>query len=615
MCGISFYCSKKINPTKELEASMLAIQHRGPDGTGIYYKKINDYFVGIGHNRLSILDLSEAGKQPMDLGHGVVIAYNGEVYNHPNLQIKLQEKGYVFQGHSDTEVISLLYTELGVASFSLLQGMFAFVILDEKNKKLLVVRDSIGIKPLYLFQDEIGLFASSEIRALKAFSAVNNEISQDDVFEFFNQGFLYEPSTGYLAIKKLKPGHYLELDLVTGEQKIGGFQVKGITNFTPPLAEKINTAIQQQLVSDVPLGTFFSGGIDSSLIACYAKNNDLFFAKYHADNFSDYDLTFSNKIASYLQKPITIAEISSEHKTADELMKTVDFVAQNTEELVSDYTFWATYQLSLAAKNNGYKVMLSGMGGDEVFAGYPRYRVLKNHRLIKLFYSPLRLLLLLKIFPKKWDKKFERLVSYSREKHWPTAYARLLGYFSRRDLQRFFVNINSLEDKYRKKLDEILLNFTGKEKDKVKLAQYFDLLGFLAHNLSVSDKASMLASIELRVPLLDETVVAHGLSLSTAELLKNGQPKHALKTLLASLVPKQLTERPKTGFNPPLDGLINNLGKQRLKEEIVHAKKFIKLDSVDLLLEQHFSGAANHTYKLWQLLYFSSWVRLNSQHW
>lgn len=614
MCGLSFYCSSKINPVDELEKSMLKIAHRGPDASDSIYKKIDNFFIGIGHNRLSILDLSDTGKQPMDLGHGTVIAYNGEVYNHQNLQILLQDKGYKIKGHSDTEIVSLLYTEFGVDSFSWLNGMFAFVLLDEKKKKLIMVRDRLGIKPLYLFHDASGLFASSEIRGLKEFSAVKSEIDRDDVFEFFNQGFLYEPATGYSQIKKLKPGHYLEFDLITGAYSIVNFQLLNTSNNSSKLDQKMKVAIKQQLMSDVPLGTFFSGGIDSSIVASYAQDNDLFFAKYGTDPMADLDLTYSNKISTYLNKSLIISEIFSEHRTVDELMGTVDFVAQNTEELVSDYTFWATYQLSMAAKNKGYKVMLSGMGGDEIFAGYPRYLVLKKHRLIKLLWPVLNVFLKLKIFPKKLDKKFERLVSYSSEKHWPTAYSRLLGYFSRNDLSKFFIDMPSLERNYRLKLDMMMHSFGGKVKDKVKLAQFFDLFGFLSHNLSVSDKASMLASIELRVPLLDQFVVDHGLSLSSAELLKKGRLKYPLKKLLSSLIPKNLTERPKTGFNPPLDGVINTIGMQRLKVEMAHAKKYIAMDGVDTILEQHFSGAANHTYKLWQLLYFSRWLKMNELH-
>jgi len=613
MCGLSFYCSLHTNPFSELEKSMLEISHRGPDGSGVLSMKMGNYHLGIGHNRLSILDLSEAGKQPMDLGHGVIISYNGEVYNHRHLRTLLEEKGYAIRGHSDTEIISLLYTEFGNTAFSMLKGMFAFVIIDQKKQKVVMVRDRLGIKPLYVYLDSTDVFASSEIRGLQAFSAVPTEIDRHDVFEFFNQGFLYEPSTGYVSIKKLKPGYYLEIDLTNGIKNEVGFQTSDDYHSTAKLEDVIQSAVEQQLVADVPLGTFFSGGVDSSIIASFTEKNDLFFAKYTNDNQADYDLTFSNKISSFLNKSLHVSDINVSDKNADELMQTVDFVAKNTEELISDYTFWATYQLSRAAREKGYKVMLSGMGADEIFAGYPRYSVLKLHRLMKGMRPVLKGLLKCKFVPKKWDKKFDRLISYTAEKHWPTAYSRLLGYFSRVELNEFFVDIDSLNSCYQSKLDAIAQSFKGHVCDKVKFAQHFDLTGFLSHNLMVSDKASMLASLELRVPLLDESIVNHGLALSSKTLLKRGQLKHPLKSLLGRLIPKQFVERPKTGFNPPLEGLINTLGMERLKREMVHVGTYINLQAVNTLITQHFSGEANNVYKLWQLLYFSRWLKLKGE--
>lgn len=613
MCGLSFYCSLQSNPFNELKKSMLEMNHRGPDDSGVLSMKIADYHLGVGHNRLSILDLSEAGKQPMDLGHGVIISYNGEVYNHKPLRTLLEKKGYAFKGHSDTEIVSLLYTEYGEASFSMLKGMFALVIIDKNKQKVWMARDRLGIKPLYVYSDAQSLYASSEIRGLKAFSAVPIEIDRHDVFEFFNQGFLYEPSTGYVSIQKLKPGHSVEIDLRDGSKKEIGFQTSDDYYSNANLEDVIQSAVKQQLTADVPLGTFFSGGIDSSIIAHFAENNDLFFAKYTNDEQTDLDLSFSKKISTFLNKPLHISEISHADESADEIMRAVDFVAKNTEELISDYTFWPTYQLSQAAREKGYKVMLSGMGADEIFAGYPRYSVLKHHSLIKSIRPVLKGLLRLKWTPKKWDKKFDRLVSYTTEKHWPTAYSRLLGYFSRAELNDFFSDMDALTPCYQSKLDEIAQSYEGQGDDKVKLAQHYDLKGFLSHNLMVSDKASMLAGLELRVPLLDESIVHHGMRLSSKSLLKKGQLKHPLKTLLRRLLPEHFVERPKVGFNPPLEGLINALGKERLQSEMVHVGAFINLNAVNSLITQHFAGEANNVYKLWQLLYFSRWLKLQGQ--
>lgn len=611
MCGLSFYCCDS-NPVEELQASLLAMEHRGPDASNLFYKKIENAFVGLGHNRLSILDLSEAGSQPMSMADTAVITYNGEVYNNNELRELLKSKGYSFIGHSDTEVVLKLYVEFGTDSFSMLKGMFAYALLDEQKKKLYVVRDRVGIKPVYIYQDKTSLYGSSEIRGLRAFSAVNPALDRNDIFEFFNVGFLYEPDTGYQYIKKLLPGHYLEYDVASSTGKMAPFGHIHSHSSARPLNEKIQSAVKTQLVSDVETGVFFSGGADSSILANYVDDQVLLFANYGEPQSENTDLHYSHKISDYLNKALQIEEINPDDQSVDSLLESIDFVAKNTEELISDYTFWPTYRLSLLAKNAGYKVMLSGMGGDEIFSGYPRYIVVKNHVGIKLVTSLFKFLFNFGLFPKKFDKKMERLVSYCSESHWPTAYSRLLGYFSREELKSFFKDFDSLDTQLKSKLDGIMEKYEGAHRNKVKLAQHFDMTGFLSHNLAVSDKASMLASIELRVPLLDETVVSHGLSLPSSKLLRGFQTKRPLKKLLAHLLPANLVKRPKTGFNPPLDGLIRKIGAERLKVEMTRVSKFINASSTDSMIEAHFAGQANNTYKLWQLLYFSRWLRANA---
>lgn len=610
MCGLSFFAVKHDVPETQaqMEKSLAVTRHRGPDASGTYFASVANYQVGLGHNRLSILDLSPTGSQPMFAGNGVSIVFNGEVFNHHVLRRQLVEKGYLFKGTSDTEVILQLYVEHQEQAFALLEGMFTFVLLDESRKKTFLVRDVVGIKPVYCYSNANGLYACSEIRGLKCFSQVTAEIDQDDVFEFFNNGFLYEPNTGYKAIKKLMPGCYLAFDLTTGDITTQRYQTA--TNFKTgqTLAEDVRSAVTRQLEADVPVGVFFSGGADSSILASFTGDADLFFAKYDATDDSIVDMKFSANIAEHLGKKLVVTEILDSNIDPFE---SIDFVAANTEELVSDYTFWATYRLSTEARESGYTVMLSGMGGDEAFAGYPRYTVLKHHTLIRLLYPLLSALLKLKLFPKRLDKKFERLVSYAQESYWPLAYSRMLGYFSRQELKGFFHDYAGREQQYKQRLANVLNRYTGDPEDKVKCAQHFDQTGFLSHNLSVSDKASMLASIELRVPLLDERVVASGLASSSADLLKGGAPKAPLKNLLKSLLPAALVERPKTGFNPPLDGIIRRIGPQRLLAEFERIYTYIAREEVEKLVSNHFSGSANNTYKLWQVLYFERWLNIN----
>lgn len=610
MCGLSFFCVRRdiSGVESQLETSLAVTKHRGPDASGSYFSAVAGYQVGLGHNRLSILDLSAAGSQPMFSGNGVSIVFNGEVFNHYELRDMLIKKGYSFKGTSDTEVILQLYVEYKEDAFKLLEGMFSLVILDEPRKKAFLARDVVGIKPVYYYSCANGIYACSEIRGLKSYSEVVAEIDNNDVFEFFNNGFLYEPNTGYVAIKKVLPGTYLEFNLLTGECDAKRYQ--NVKNFksNQTIAESVQSAVTRQLMADVPVGVFFSGGADSSILASYTGDADLFFAKYEATKDSVVDMKFSGDIAKHLGKKLVVTEILDSNSN---VFESIDFVAANTEELVSDYTFWATYRLSAEAKKSGYTVMLSGMGGDEAFAGYPRYKVLRYHRVIRLLYPLLRSLLKLKLFPKQLDKKFERLVSYAQESYWPLAYSRMLGYFSKQELKGFFPGYSELEQNYKQRLQNVLLNYEGDLSDKVKCAQHFDLTGFLSHNLSVSDKASMLASIELRVPLLDERVLAHGCATTSVELLMGGALKSPLKNLLKSLLPAALVDRPKTGFNPPLDAVIRRIGSARLFSEFERIYQYLEREEVEKMVKNHFSGAINNTYKLWQLLYFERWLKLN----
>lgn len=609
MCGISFYYSNKSEYQSQLESSLALTKHRGPDHTGIEHYSFDGSTVGLGHNRLSIVDTSEAGNQPMHKDN-LTIIFNGEIYNFQQLRKELESKGFTFKSHSDTEVILNAFHAYGVACFARFQGMFAFVLLDHKSKKMFIVRDTIGIKPVYLYQDSDSIFGCSEIKGLKAYKDVDIAISRKDTFEFFNTGFLYEPDTGYENIKKLMPGHYLEVDIISNDRNIVQYE----NTATDPLASLnslVEDAVIRQEVADVPLGVFFSGGADSSILASLANKSELLFAKYSDDPTSDVDLEYSKKISTHLNKKLNITSIEMDDAGVENILDSFDYVAQYSEELVSDYTFWSTYKLSKAARENGYIVMLSGMGGDEAFAGYPRYLLLKYHRLIKLIIFPILITKKLKLFPESFSKKIERLFSYSQEKNWQLAYARLLGYFSTQELEALFDDASGLLPAYTQKLDQVAASYKGNKSDKIKLAQHMDLTGFLSHNLSVSDKASMLASIELRVPLLDEKVVAKGIQQASNVLVANRILKSPLKKLLSTLLPMHLIERPKTGFNPPLDGIISKIGRERIKAELAELTKYLNAETVNKVIDSHFDGSANNTYKLWQLIYFARWMRHN----
>jgi len=614
MCGVSFYWSKKSSFSSQLVNSLELTKHRGPDGTGVFETFCHESYLGLGHNRLSILDLSEAGSQPMHGTNGLSLIFNGEIYNHESLRESLVARGVNFNGNSDTEVVLQLYSEFGVEAFNRLEGMFCIVVLDVFNQKLHIVRDAVGIKPIYISHTEKGFFGCSEIKGLRPFLEKNIEIDENDVYEFFNNGFLYEPATGFKGIKKLLPGSILTLDLESGEKSTSHLKDICEYNSKHTFMDKLKNAIGMQLNADVPVGVFFSGGADSSIIASMSEQCDLFFAEFAADESANVDKSYSHMIAQHFGKKIVTHKMDDESASADELMEQVKFVARNTEELISDYTFWPTYQLSIASRESGYKVMLSGMGGDEAFAGYPRYHILANHRFIKFLSPVLNLLFRTNLFPRRLDKKFSRLVAYASEKNWAVAYSRMLGYFNKKELEELFGSKESQYfSVYEKKLNQLLKRYKKRCSSKVKMGQFMDRFGFLPHNLMVSDKASMLASIEMRVPLLNETLVAHGLETKPSNLIDFKETKKPLKKALAHCLPKRLIERPKTGFNPPLDALINKIGRQRLHLELGEVGGFIDKEFGIKLIDEHFSQKQNNSYKIWQLLYFKHWLAIHTE--
>lgn len=590
----------------ELLASLKITEHRGPDSRGILELDLEGYRVGLGHNRLSIIDLSSSGDQPMSIDPNLTIIFNGEVYNFLDLKNELKALGHKFGSGTDTEVVLRSYQEWGTLAFEKFRGMFSFAILDQNSRKLHVVRDAIGVKPLYIYKSENSIYGCSEIRGLRQFSEVNAEICPDQIFEFFNHGFLYEPRTGFKYIYKLAPGHRLSLSLVDGS--IETTKYIDLNNISKPksLEHSIRSAALSQSQADVPIGTFFSGGMDSSILANLSPNRDLLFASYET-GASDLDKEYATKISQHLNKNLVLIDLDTSTISKDQVLEAIQFVAINTEEPISDFTFWPTYRLSMKARELGYKSMISGMGGDESFCGYPKYAILRFHTLFRCAAPFLQLVLLLGLVPKKYDKRYARLVSYCSENSWPLAYGRLLGYFSSKELKGLFPSFQTLNSSLQDNLNSITEEFKGNKNDKVKLAQFMDMKGFLAHNLTVADKASMLASIELRVPLLNEDVVATGLAMHKRELLENNTLKAPLHKLLHQLLPKNLVDREKTGFNPPLDNIIQVVGADTIRDRVRSLSQIVDTTFAERLIMSHFNGESNHTYKLWQLLYFSFW--------
>lgn len=613
MCGISGYYSR-YNENLSLGKSLDAIAHRGPDSNGKKTWSNSDHsHVGVGHVRLSILDLSSTGYQPMvSCDEKIVMVFNGEIYNHQELRKRLS--GYNFVGHSDSEVLLEFYRRFGVLGLSDLRGMFTAAFYEVESAKLVLVRDQIGVKPLYYTQTDKGFYFSSEIRGLRPFLGSAPRVDRDALFEFMSCGFVYEPHTGFENILKLPAGSYAVVQdgTVTLHQF---FDIEKESRQAAYSDQLVAQSIKRQLESDAKLGVFYSGGLDSSVIAAYAQKPSLF-AQYEQNDVAlsgaENDEPYAEAIAERLKLDLRKVPLGFDHADAESILKSMRTVAAGTEELISDYTYFASAELSRAARAEGFKVMLSGMGGDEVFVGYPRYRLLIGGELFRNLGNAAQwgwLRTILRRVP-SIAKKIDRFAQFYSEKEFALRYARLLGYFRQQELRDLFGDseYDSRAKRFVEKSEGFLKGFEGDP--PLIWAMILDFYGFLSHNLMVADKSSMSVGLELRVPLLDQDLYCSYLGA-----LRNGsQPvvfgKQPLKRLLLSLLPRALVHRRKTGFNPPLDAKIQTLGEARILKILRSGfiGSLLNLPAAETIVCRHFANTENNSYKIWQLIYLSLWL-------
>lgn len=608
MCGILGYFSKRNYDIDSLESSMLLIKHRGPDFQAELKISNFDSNLHLSHLRLSIIDVSPRSNQPFSSQcDQYIIVFNGEIYNYKKLKEKYLSD-FIFQTESDTEVILELYKRYNVQMLSWLEGMFAFSIYDKQKKELFVARDSLGIKPIYYFHDHEKYIFSSEIKPLFTFPGVRKEIDTTFLEEFLRNGFIYEPDTGFKNIKKVYPGSYHVIKVTDNE-----IQLRHEKYWSPETSTNeqnidhlLNTTIDQHLVSDVPVGTFFSGGVDSTVIINEIKQDTTLLTlksdknDVKASGFSS-DYYYANKIADHLNKPLT--EIQLDTSARDNLLNEITHIASSVEEPIADYTFIASQKLSKAARDRNLIVMLSGMGADEVFAGYPRYSLVQYENIYKIMlpFSPL-----LRI-SKSFSKKVDRFNNYFKNTEFVLKYSSLVGYFSSEEIN----NLTKLESQnvFVQKLNKKLESY--EDCSPLKKAMLLDKDGFLSHNFMVGDKSSMLESIELRVPLATRSLFDYTFSIPDNELLNIRTTKILLKKHLEKSLPKKLIYRKKAGFNPPLDKKILKLGKDKIYKycydnglfDILNEKPFKEI------LNNHFSNKINNTYKIYSLLFLSAWYK------
>ena len=556
MCGIAgIYFNKKKQKT-ELESivsKMVQQQvNRGPDDSGIFVDAKNN--MALGHNRLSIIDLSKAGKQPMKLGY-LQITFNGEIYNFLELKKGLEKKGYKFKTKTDTEVILALYAEYREKSFEMLRGMFAFGLWDGKNKKLFLIKDRYGIKPLYYYSDSEKLIFASTVKAVVKSGLVPNEKEKKAWIGFLLFGSVPLPFTTIKNIFAIPAGHYLEFN-INGKQQLVEyynslefFQKKKEIIFDEA-AKNVKIlfcrSVNMHLVSDAPLGIFLSGGLDSSAIAALAALN-------REKPITTLSIIFDEQeFSEQKYQRLVAGKIKSDHQeikiTKEDFFNSFDeiFFAMDQPTIDGINTFF----IAKAAKEAGLKTVLSGLGADEIFMGYPSFRraffLRKIQKLPEILKLPLRFF---SLFGGRWSR-----LSYLKNDAPLNFYLAIRGLFTPREVAQM-LNISVKEvNNFINELAELTNLQINKlnNLDPTDLLSYLELKFYLQNQLlKDTDFMSMRHSIEVRVPFLDHELVEYLSSLPPALKLGNEVNKPLLVEAACDLLPSEIFTRHKMGFTFP----------------------------------------------------------------
>lgn len=610
MCGfIGFFNHTGQWERNETIAQMTqAIEHRGPDSSGYY----EDNQVALGFRRLSILDLSEQGKQPMrDEHEDVIMVFNGEIYNHQELREDLKEKGYIFKSTTDSEVILHGYKAYGIEILEKLRGMFAIAIWDKREEKLLIARDHFGIKPLYYshnWVDETLLFGS-EIKSILKYPSFKKVLNKKALRPYLTFQSPSESETFFEGISKLRPGHYMLYQ--KGQLAIhpfNRFDFKALPQSMEESIQKIHETVQASVEchrhSDVPVGAFLSGGIDSSYIVSLLKPDKTF-----SVGFEEYgDLFNETKHAQELSNLLGI-ENHSKMLTAEECFSAVPKIQYHMDEPQSNPSSVPLYFLAELAKEH-VTVVLSGEGADELFGGYDWYQTTPIHETYEKL--PLGLRRFVGGLAKKTgNHKLSRFLSKSgipvEEKF--IGQAKVFEVDEADEI---------LKAPYRegKKPVEITAPFyeeVSGASDLVKM-QHVDMNIWLPEDILLkADKMSMAHSLELRVPFLDKEVMQVASSLPDQHRVHYRATKIALREAALKAIPEEWAKRKKIGFPVPIrHWLRQKKFYDQVKKvfETDTASEFFEKDKLLKLLDEHFSQTHNHARKIWTLYVFLVWYNV-----
>ena len=622
MCGIVGFIEKKEN-LKTLKKMIEIISHRGGDDEGIYIDK--ETGVHLGHVRLSIIDLTELGHQPMISSCGnYVIVHNGEVYNYKDIRKELIKYGYKFRSNTDTEVILNAFIKWGVESVKKFIGMFAFAIFDKKRKKIFLFRDRAGIKPLYYyFYDDFFMFAS-EIKSFHQHKNFKKLLNKDILPFYFQFGYIPSNYSIWRNCNKLEAGHYLEYDIEKRVIKVFKYWdveeiykkekfSKSENEILNELEEILTNSIQLRLIADVPVGVFLSGGYDSSFVsAILSKKLGLkiktFTIGFREEKYNE--AVHAKRIAEYLNTDHT--EYYIDEKDLFELIESLPFFY---DEPFGDSSALPTMIISRLARKE-VKVVLSGDGGDETFIGYSKYLAL--YKLEKMNNILKYLLKLITYFPEEIEKINEFLPKSLKQTNIKERLIKLRRALNGKNIEERFINassyVNPVELKKLLKnyntgiITELFKNEKGLNSLEYMLSKDYKL--FMKDDVLVKfDRATMSVSLEGREPLLDHRIIEYMARVPINIKFKNGINKYLLRRILYKYIPEELVDRPKSGFQIPLDKWLKGNLKYLLDRYINKNKlddTIFNTDEVEKSLAE-FLNKGSSAYKIWFILVFQMW--------
>lgn len=620
MCGILGTIGEL--KKESFEKALAAIVHRGPDDQG-HHSFEN---VRLGHRRLSIQDTSQSGHQPMTTPDGrFTIVFNGEIYNHWELRKEL-ENDYDFRSRSDTETLLYGFAKHGTEVLNRLNGIFAFGILDRFKREVFLVRDHFGVKPLYIYQDPRKVLFSSEIKALKHFS-IDRSINTRSIAHYLH--FLYSPleDTPFQCVKKLQPGHFARVSIdnfhdIEFHQYYdipfnGQFEPLPEEEIVEELDSTLNRAVVSQLLSDVPVGFFLSGGLDSSLLAAMAVKhlepgktpcftvNTADYASY--DGFAS-DLPYAKQVAEQLNVDLHVV------RSNPDVASSFDRFIYELDEPQADPAPFHVRNIAEMAADQGVKVLIGGAAGDDVFSGYRRHIALNYNGLLNLIPKPLNTVVswlpasnplvrrMQKLTTSAGMSKAERMFSYFAWMKWS-------------DVTKLFcadIQAELLEQNPCEKFVDLWKNIPGETSDLNKML-YWEMKGFLPdHNLNYTDKMGMSQGVEVRVPYLDKELVEFACRIPPEMKLKKNTTKYILRKVAERYLPKEVIYRPKTGFGAPvrqwITGELSTMVDERLSpQQLEHTGLFDPVKVRSLIIANK-KGHLDASYSIWALMGVTSWL-------